>query len=201
MRTMNQMRRVHDSIAQISTCAKSSLVRFFFRMETDSTIKWDLLNFRPSPWFILFPLPTQPPISRAGRREYLEDHLILLDFVGYYLCKLIVHHCLLWRGDGSEGILCSMSSCTRKSERRIEEKISRMMERLSWRVELVKYKNINNFPFIRFHRRDQQQFLAIDGFRRRKSERNTLDYLNLTGDIPRFCRILVNILTNIFRLV
>jgi hypothetical protein len=32
-----------------------------------------------------------------------DDHLILLDFVGYFLCKLIVHHCLLWwMEDGME---------------------------------------------------------------------------------------------------
>jgi hypothetical protein len=47
--------------------------------------------------------------------DWTEDHLILLDFVGYYLCKLIVRHCLLRVCDGGLKERFSSSMCSSSS--------------------------------------------------------------------------------------
>lgn len=55
--------------------------------------KWDFLCLvlcHHLYWFSHLSMPFQGP-----KKADQDDRLKLLDFVGYYLCKLIVHHCLL----------------------------------------------------------------------------------------------------------
>lgn len=139
----------------------------FSSKEYQFNIKWDFLCFRPMPSLILvfpssFLFLFQGP--RRRRREYREDHLILLDFVGYYLCKLIVHHCLLWVGAGT---VSGMSLSAAEMGERMK-KISYDEKIIGGRRELVKYKNINNFPLFSSHR--QQQFTHWWIYRRKSSE-------------------------------
>lgn len=82
-------------------CKVHSVKSCFEWKEKQFNDKWIFSVSRPRPslLILLFSSVVSPSVPfriREPTKEYREDHLILLDFVGYYLCKLIVHHCL-WR--------------------------------------------------------------------------------------------------------
>lgn len=127
--------------------------------EKQSNNKWIfsvLVLCRPS--LILVFSMVSPFLSlriQEPTKEYLKDHLILLDFVGYYLCKLIVHHCLRRA--------CRVRHSVKPS--RDDEEIEIFLiwwkdyrvvndcgERNRWSAEI-------STIFVSFHRRNQQQFL------------------------------------------
>ena len=149
-------------------------------------------RFRPTPSFILvFFLP----FSKNRRKNIcVEDHLILLDFVGYYLCKLIVHHCLLRMKRGWEwkdGLYRGEDDKNRKDfsyDRKIILVFLRKNQ--NWEDENTQKVSTTSIGIMRGHRISNNFPFSMIEWGKSKRKYFGLDYLNLT---TRKVSVLVNV--------
>lgn len=107
---------------------------FFYNSHTSHTRS----SSSHTSWSLLLLL--EPTISSF----WTEDHLILLDFVGYYLCKLIVRHCLIRVCDGGLKERFSSSMCSSSTIYTLMCVILSDVQKGNSQKSSL--ENINNFP-------------------------------------------------------
>lgn len=159
--------------------------------------KWDFLSFvlchhlyRFGRIFLSFSFTHSFPFQ-GPMKEYLEDHLILLDFVGYYLCKLIVHHCLL--REDEEICVCMLSMQPEKRKKNGKDSSYDGKIIVFGEKELVVYKNINNFASTKKKLKKNQQQSSDDGLREEKEIKGKYFGLSQFNEKKENSRSLVNV--------